>query len=95
MKRAVLTLLLSTALAGCSMEPKYARPEAPVPPGWPAGDAYLKADEAALPSVTWQDIFKDPRLQKLREAIAVLGKNGADRAEKVQTIFSDKTPPPR
>ena len=39
MKRAVLTLLLSTALAGCSMEPKYARPEAPVPPGWPAGDA--------------------------------------------------------
>ncbi|NWO96531.1 TolC family protein, partial [Escherichia coli] len=35
------------------------------PPGWPAGDAYLKADEAALPSVTWQDIFKDPRLQKL------------------------------
>ncbi|MBN8812823.1 MULTISPECIES: efflux transporter outer membrane subunit [unclassified Sphingomonas] len=67
MKRAVLTLLLGTALAGCSMEPKYARPEAPVPPGWPAGDAYLKADEAALPSVTWQDILKDPRLRKLIE----------------------------
>ncbi len=65
MKRAVLTLFLGTALAGCSMEPKYARPEAPVPPGWPVGDAYLEADEAALPSVTWQDIFKDPRLQKL------------------------------
>jgi hypothetical protein len=37
----------------------------------------------------------DPRLQKLRDAIGVLTKPGATRAEQVQTIFSDKTPPPR
>ena len=37
----------------------------------------------------------DPRLQKLREALDVLAKPGANRAEQVQTIFSDKTPPPR
>jgi hypothetical protein len=37
----------------------------------------------------------DPRLQKLREAIGVLTKPGTNRAEQVQTIFSDKTPPPR
>jgi len=37
----------------------------------------------------------DPRLKKLREAIGVLTKPGAKRAEQVQTIFSDKTPPPR
>ena len=37
----------------------------------------------------------DPRLAKLREAIGVLTKTGANRAEQVQTIFSDKTPPPR
>ena len=38
----------------------------------------------------------DPRLQKLRQAIGVLLESkGANRAEQVQTIFSDKTPPPR
>ena len=38
----------------------------------------------------------DPRLAKLRQAINVLleGK-GPSRAEQVQTIFSDKTPPPQ
>jgi hypothetical protein len=37
----------------------------------------------------------DPRLDKLREAIAVLTRAGPGRAEQVQNIFSDKTPPPR
>lgn len=37
----------------------------------------------------------DPRLAKLREAIGILTKPGANRAEQVQNIFSDKTPPPR
>jgi hypothetical protein len=38
---------------------------------------------------------QDPRVAKLREAIGVLTQGGASRAEQVQTIFSDKTPPPR
>jgi multidrug efflux system outer membrane protein len=67
MKRIVLTLMLGSALAGCSMDPKLETPAAPVPASWPVGDAYLKANEATLPSVTYQDIFKDPRLQKLIE----------------------------
>jgi len=67
MKRAVLTLMLGSALAGCSMDPKLEMPAAPVPPSWPVGDAYLKANEAALPTVTYQEIFRDPRLQKLIE----------------------------
>ena len=37
----------------------------------------------------------DPRLAKLRQAIDVLSRPGANRAEQVQLIFSDKTPPPR
>lgn len=37
----------------------------------------------------------DPRLQKLRDALGVLTRRGAARAEQVQVIFSDKTPPPR
>ena len=36
----------------------------------------------------------DPRLKKLREAIGVLLQGKANRAEQVQNIFSDKTPPP-
>jgi hypothetical protein len=37
----------------------------------------------------------DPRLGKLREAIGVLlSGSGANRAERVQNIFSDKTAPP-
>ena len=37
----------------------------------------------------------DPRLQKLRQAIAVLLEGKGNRAEQVQNIFSDKTPPPK
>jgi hypothetical protein len=36
----------------------------------------------------------DPRLAKLKDAIGVLTRPGTNRAEQVQTIFSDKTPPP-
>ena len=36
----------------------------------------------------------DPRLKKLREAIGVLLEGKGNRAEQVQNIFSDKTPPP-
>ena len=37
----------------------------------------------------------DPRLQKLRQAIGVLLEGRVNRAEQVQNIFSDKTPPPK
>jgi hypothetical protein len=36
----------------------------------------------------------DPRLLKLREALAILLGDGPNRAERVQLILSDKTPPP-
>jgi hypothetical protein len=36
----------------------------------------------------------DPRLTKLREALQVLLSEAPNRAEQVQLIFSDKTPPP-
>jgi hypothetical protein len=37
----------------------------------------------------------DPRLQRLRQAIGVLLEGRGNRAEQVQNIFSDKTPPPQ
>jgi hypothetical protein len=37
---------------------------------------------------------RDERLAKLRAAIEVLNSTDPDRAERIQMIFSDKTPPP-
>ena len=34
----------------------------PVPPSWPAGDPYLLQSEAALPSLSHTEVFRDPRL---------------------------------
>ena len=58
---AAVALLLS----GCSLAPRYERPALPVPTSWPAGDAYLRASEAGLPTVRYTDIFRDARLQQL------------------------------
>lgn len=64
-RRCVPLLLLS--VAACSFAPKYVRPELPVPASWPTGDAYLRQTEATLPAVTYRDIFRDARLQRLIE----------------------------
>src|SRR3954469_19968296 len=69
--RRLALFLAATSLGACSMDPHYVRPELPVPPSWPVGDAYLKQSEAALPSVTYRDIFRDPRLQSLIEQALV------------------------
>jgi len=63
--RTVFVLLAASALAGCSLAPKYVRPLPPVAPSWPVGDAYLRQTEAPLPSVTYRDIFRDTRLQRI------------------------------
>ena len=65
MMRVLAPLLLASALTACSMAPTYVRPELPVPQSWPVGDAYLRQSEAALPSVTYRDVFRDARLQQL------------------------------
>ena len=58
--------LLALLASGCmSLEPHYVRPESAVPASWPVGDAYLAQSEAALPAVTYKEIFRDPRLQTL------------------------------
>ena len=67
MTRHLALLLATAALAGCSMDPRLARPEPPVPPSWPVGDAYLRQSEAALPAITYRDIFRDRRLQAIIE----------------------------
>ncbi|WP_082463739.1 efflux transporter outer membrane subunit [Sphingomonas sp. Leaf17] len=70
MRRGPIALLLGAALAGCSMAPKYVRTDLPVPPSWPVGDAYLRQSEGALASVSYAQVFTDPRLQAIvRQAL--------------------------
>lgn len=52
-------------LAGCSLAPKTLLPAPPVPQSWPVGDAGLIESEAALPILSYQQIFTDARLQQL------------------------------
>lgn len=61
--RAALPLAL--LLGACSMAPAYVQPELPVPESWPQGDAYLTQSEAALPTYSYTDVFRDQRLQTL------------------------------
>ncbi len=65
MMRRALPVLALSALAGCSFAPHDLRPELPVPPSWPVGDAYLRQSEGALPSVPYAQVFTDPRLQAI------------------------------
>ncbi len=54
---------------GCTLEPKYTRPAAPVPASWPSGPAYKEPQatrQAPLTAdVQWRQFFTDPRLQKI------------------------------
>jgi hypothetical protein len=52
----------------------------------------LAADLDRLDRV--RSIDSSPRLAQFRSALAVLLEAGPNRAERVQMIFSDKTPPP-
>jgi multidrug efflux system outer membrane protein len=73
MNKNVLLLLLGTTvgLAGCSLAPRYGRPDAPVPAQWPNGAAYpdtgRAADAPQAPDLPWRQFFPDPNLQSLIE----------------------------
>jgi len=63
--RAGLALIALAALGACSLEPRYVRPIPAVPAGWPMNSPELRASEAGLTTVRYQDIFRDPRLQSI------------------------------
>ena len=73
MKRKSTALCLSLAallgLGGCTMAPRYARPEPPVPTGWPSGPAYQERSGSqasrAAADLPWQEFFVEEQLQKL------------------------------
>jgi multidrug efflux system outer membrane protein len=73
MKRVTTLIAAATLITGCSMQPLYQRPEAPVSGAYPAGAAYPSpaggAASSTLPAVEigWRDFLTDPRLQKMVE----------------------------
>lgn len=81
MKRIIILPVITAifTLTGCStMAPKYSRPAAPVPAGWPSGPAYKEEGKPAdklLSEITWQDFFVDPQLRNL---ISLALKNNRD-----------------
>jgi multidrug efflux system outer membrane protein len=88
--------LVATALAaaGCTLEPHYTRPEAPVAASFPEGDAYRQpeADANAVDaaSLGWREFFADPRLQRLIELALVNNRDlrvSALRVEEARAQF--------
>jgi multidrug efflux system outer membrane protein len=71
-KNALLLLVgIAIVLGGCTMAPKYTRPEAPVPADWPTSAAYKETKaatgEPTAPELSWREFFTDEQLQKIIE----------------------------
>ena len=65
-------IALLTGIGGCTMEPSYRRPDAPVTETWPdstsAGASGINHDNRPAPAaadIGWRDFFTDARLQTL------------------------------
>ena len=64
-----LLLGIALVLGGCTLTPKYTRPEAPISADWPTGAAYKETK--AMPGtptatqIQWREFFADERLQQI------------------------------
>jgi multidrug efflux system outer membrane protein len=64
-----VSLALAVMLAGCTLAPRYERPQAPTAARYPAEagmqDPRAAPTEAVAADLGWQDFFGDPRLKQL------------------------------
>jgi multidrug efflux system outer membrane protein len=67
----LLQVFIVFFLGGCTMTPKYTRPEAPVPSAWPTGSAYHeKKSDVSIPlaaKLLWTEFITDKRLKNIIE----------------------------
>jgi multidrug efflux system outer membrane protein len=91
MRARIVPLFAALALSGCTMIPKYARPEPPVPPAWaesvppPTSGPGLAAAETR-----WQEFFTDRRLAGVIELALANNRDlrvAALTVEKVQALY--------
>jgi multidrug efflux system outer membrane protein len=76
-KLSLITIAVAVFAAGCTMEPKYQRPAAPVSASFPASGVYAtqpvqqsgerSANGQAATDIGWREFFVDPRLTRLIE----------------------------
>lgn len=62
MKNILSSVAISALLAGCTLSPKYERPESPVSGSYPGGQT---AGDVSAADIEWQNFFDDARLKKL------------------------------
>lgn len=62
-----LALLAALLVSGCNLAPGYQRPDAPVPPKWPTGEAYANAPGGAASGLPWRSILRDRELATVVE----------------------------
>ncbi len=64
-------IVLTVVVGGCTLAPKYNRPEAPIPDGWPSGAAYPTTQPTTQPAgatqLKRQEFFRDEKLQQVIE----------------------------
>jgi len=70
MRKLTAALIAALLAAGCTLEPKYERPAAPVPQSFPDGAAYRAGAVApttgkATADIGWREFFTDARLRQL------------------------------
>lgn len=67
LNRLMLLFALPVLVAGCTMVPKYSRPDMPVAASWPSGDAYHMTGTAgkAAADTAWEEYFQSAPLKKL------------------------------
>ena len=71
MKRpcALLLLLTLACVGGCTLAPKYVRPDATVPSGWPEGPVYpdslTLSDQPSAPELAPEEFFQDRNMRAI------------------------------
>ncbi len=90
----ILTGMIILLLAGCTLAPKYTRPDAPVPVEWPTGAAYEDSRAATVTptgsELKWREFFTDKRLQKVIEMALVNNRDlrlAVLNVERVQALY--------
>lgn len=94
MKRIFILIGIILMTAGCTLAPRYTKPEAPVPEVWPEGGAYREAGERiaapSVPDLAWREFITDGKLRQVIEMALVNNRDlklAALNVEKVRALY--------